>query len=218
MTTPDPQTMSAPCSSRDDDVIVVEMIGLPGAGKSTMYRPLFSALGELGQTSGSLVDLLMKIKTDKSFANYISHQEYSIEESRNDKDRFVLFSEGSLHEAWRMFYRGDLVDPDLLNRAAHLPDFVVYLVADCRKAKERIHTKKRRGPINRQLMDAPIPGYEWNRAANAMGSILEAIPPDRLLMIGNNADLAGAGLEEKAKQIAARISRELSHRPPNPAR
>lgn len=214
MTTPCQPITNDRCSLPGDKLIAIEMIGLPGAGKSTLIKPLLAALQSHGRASSGFLSLSRCLSGDRSLANYLRCQEAAITDARSRGDRFCVFQEGSLHEVWRLYYRGDPVDPALLNRAAHLPDFVVYLMADCRKTKERIRSKARLGPINRQLMNAPIPGDEWNRAANAMVSILEAIPPDRLLMIGNNADLAGAGLDEKAKQIASRIGRELMMDPP----
>jgi hypothetical protein len=207
----------------------IELFGVPGAGKSTLYAHLADRLSgiddgwELTPKAG-MASLVRRSPSQVAVAfarglaagprtvtsragvqltSSVARQAVAIATAR----RYCVFHEGAVNAAWRVQFESDLALPVRWLRAV-LPasDLVVVLDVDGATARERIRSKRRQGPINRRLAEAPLDSETWARAFAAYRSIREAIGlGDGVFVVenaGSVAEAAGAVAERIAAQLA----------------
>jgi hypothetical protein len=155
--------------------ITIELVGLPGSGKTTLCRPLMRALEKHGwvcdgsermQRLGSgqwrllrgLPDVtgILGMQTASLAASRRSRslfwvgvqQRVVVQVARREGMRFCVFHEGVINQAWRRHFDGKLELSDaLLSRFLRFSDVIVMLDVPAETAKERIANKDR-DPIN----------------------------------------------------------------------
>jgi hypothetical protein len=87
-----------------------------------------------------------------------------------------LFHEGAANAAWRaQFRRGAPLSARYLASVLPASDAVVALRVDAVTARARIRTKRRRGPLNDLLAEAPVEGDTWDLAMACYQSVYDAL-------------------------------------------
>lgn len=207
----------------------VELFGVPGAGKSTLYAHLANRLGgiddgwELTPKTGvaSLVRLspsqvavafargmaadprAAASRAGAQLTSSVARQAVAIAAAR----RCCVFHEGAVNAAWRVQFESNLALPVRWLRAM-LPasDLVVVLDVDAATARERIRSKGRQGPINRRLAEAPLDSATWAGAFAAYRSIREAIGQGDGVFVVENAGAVSEAADAVAERIAAQLA------------
>jgi hypothetical protein len=95
-----------------------------------------------------------------------------------------VLEEGLVHEVWRRLYH----HPALIPRAwwkrylSLSPTTVIVLSVSPDRARERIRTKVKHGPVNLELKDTPLDGPLWRQASLAFAAISAELAHQRRLI------------------------------------
>jgi hypothetical protein len=206
-------------SSRKVRVRSVELFGLPGVGKSTLFKALaddptltfsdgFALLEDLSlwaclrrrpfASARLLIRLgprwrdLSQLPARKAVVVALRQQVAQRPRGRE----LCLFQEGTSHEVWRQLIRhGDLSDP-LISRLLPIADLTILIEAPVEIIRERLARKRHPGPINRDLLSEPPTGPLWALATSAYARVRTGIESRgrRTAVVVNEADIE-SGLE-----------------------
>jgi SAM-dependent methyltransferase len=199
-------------AGRDRKAKSVELMGLPGVGKSTLTRALVRSEqsrvhdGFQGIQPLSLVQVL-KVAPVRSTLLLVRLLPVFTELRTSACKRVVvaslrqavasrvsgpiLFEEGIAHEVWRQLMAGAKLSDRLLKRVLPVADLTVIVEAPEAQLRERLMTKTSPGPVSRALIAAPQDGEMWRMAEANFARIRHVLElrPGRSVTLVNGGDL-----------------------------
>lgn len=202
----------------------IELFGLPGSGKSTLFRSWRDETGltvvdgfkQIKQLSlwqctkrapKRVLPMLLRatlcgLELLKQPARkvVVAAARQMVVLSANT-DRLVVFEEGATHEAWRQLVNGHQLSDRLLHAILPVADTTVILDVPASEAKGRLATKRYPGPISRALISNSIDSPLWERATSALDILARVLRASggRVVLMENDAiETTKTSLEELA--------------------
>lgn len=214
-------------SFRVDGPRSIELFGLPGVGKTTLFKSLvddptltftdgFALMEELSvwecirrrpiASTGLLLRLapswreLARIPARRAVVTAL--RQLVAQSPR--RDTICLFQEGISHEVWRQLIRDDDLSDRLLSRLLPIADLTIFIEAPVETISERLSMKRHPGPINRELIGEHANGPLWGRATASYERVRAGIESKggRTVVLQNRGDIE-SGLDKLAAILAA---------------
>ena len=206
-------------SSRKKRARSIELFGLPGVGKSTLFNALaddptlafsdgFALLKELSlwaclrRRPVASARLLIRLGPRWRELSQLPARKAVVAALRQlvaqkpRGDEMCLFQEGTSHEVWRQLIRhGDMSDL-LISRLLPIADLTILIEAPVETLGDRLARKRHPGPISRDLLREPPTGPLWALATSAYTRVRAGIESSggRTAVVVNQADME-SGLE-----------------------
>ena len=205
----------------------VELLGLPGAGKTTLFESLRSAVpnvvidGFAAMEPLSIRECFRKrpLATFKLLTRLIpvagelrelaarqvvmsALRQRCVEARRGS---VVVFQEGSTHEVWRQLMKGRDLSDALISRVLPVTDSLVLLDPPPATLVNRLRSKRSPGPISLLLSEQPTHSSTWESADAAYRRLTDLLAAGGapLIVLENSRDVA-TGVSELARCIVAK--------------
>jgi len=194
--------------------VSIEMFGLPGVGKSTLFRSIedqpsvrfsdgFSAIGELSFWSCirarpiAATRLLARLLPHWRELSRLAAKKATVAALRQLVAQaqhgapVCLFQEGVSHEVWRQLVESGGMSDKLLAKLLPVADLTVLVDAPLDVVKSRLAMKKSPGPISRELIREDIGGDLWQRGVSDYERVCTAISTGggRTVVLPNHGEL-----------------------------
>ena len=205
---------AVPLTERVRRPVSIELFGLPGAGKTTLFRALvdqptvqfsdgFSEMREQSVRScvrarpiASIRLLIRLVPHWRELSNTATKKvtvialRQLVAQARH-RAPVCLFQEGASHEAWRQLIMGGEMSDKLLAKLLPVADLTILVEAPTEVVKGRLEMKRSPGPVSRQLIEEDVGGALWERSISNYARVRDAITSGggRTVTLPNHGDL-----------------------------